>query len=78
MLRIHKCYILLAIYEDTIKMEKTENRTIRGSVSIQQTKTGKLIVRMSFRDYDVDWLCLQGGDQPKSLFDKIVINRRRR
>lgn len=54
-----------------------ENETIRGYASIQQTKTGKLILRVSLHPDDMDPLLLEHGTQPEGLIDSIIFNRNR-
>lgn len=44
--------------------------------SIQQTTTGKIILRLSIQETDADTLLLERGVQPDGIFGSIIITRR--
>ena len=52
------------------------NETVRGYASIQQTKTGKLVLRVSMHPDDMEALLLQSGKQTEGLIDSIILLRK--
>lgn len=58
------------------KFERKKNLwPVTGSV--EQTTTGKLILRVSLHELDADNLLLEKGVQPDGIFKSIIITRRK-
>lgn len=55
---------------------KTKRNLKEIKTTIQQTSTGKLVLRLSINSEDMTDLLLEDGKQPKGLFNSIIITRR--
>lgn len=58
-------------------MGKTKTKNLDEiKTTIRETATGKLVLHLSMTTEDLDDLCLQGGKQPKGIFETIIVHRR--